>query len=170
VSFLRNQTVSQSFVYIEVDTPSGLFGIDNGGRIYDSNGKFIEVDLSELFGDSGIGTVTDHKSGLTWQKDDDDQRKSWSEAIKYAKLMSLAGHSDWRLPSEKELVSLWNNFGSSNEARTAHFPSMKSKGYWSSTSNPRASDEAYVVVFDRGGVFSSSKTEEYFVRCVRQNG
>jgi len=167
VAFLRAQNVSEQFLYIEVDTPSGRFGIDNGGRIYDSKGDFIAVDTSSLLTDNGDGTVTDNKARLVWQKADDDQRRNWSDAVKYAKSLSLAGRSDWRLPSDKELVSLWNNAGSSDEARKTYFPSMKPKGHWSSTTNPRGSDEAYVIVFDRGGVFSDMKTEDYYVRCVR---
>jgi hypothetical protein len=44
VDFLRKQNVSQPFYYIEVETPSGKFGIDNGGRVYDSRGEFIEAE------------------------------------------------------------------------------------------------------------------------------
>jgi len=44
VEFLRTQSVSQPFYYIEVDTPFGKFGIDNGGRVYDSRGEFIEAE------------------------------------------------------------------------------------------------------------------------------
>ncbi|MFZ4771412.1 MAG: hypothetical protein ACOYLO_14610 [Ferruginibacter sp.] len=39
--FLRRQNVTKPFYYIEVDTPSGRFGIDNAGKIYDNRGRFI---------------------------------------------------------------------------------------------------------------------------------
>lgn len=42
--FLRDQHISELLYYIEVDTPSGRFGIDNGGRIYDGKGQFLEVE------------------------------------------------------------------------------------------------------------------------------
>ncbi len=44
IAFLRTQSVSEPFFYIEVDTTSGKFGVDNGGRIYDSKGSFIEAE------------------------------------------------------------------------------------------------------------------------------
>lgn len=44
VAFLRTQNVTEPYVYIEVVTPSGIFGIDRIGKIYDSAGV--------LFGDS----------------------------------------------------------------------------------------------------------------------
>lgn len=44
IGFLRTQKVSEPFYYVEVETPSGKFGVDNGGRIYDSKGSFIEAE------------------------------------------------------------------------------------------------------------------------------
>jgi hypothetical protein len=42
VAFLRNQNITEGFLYIEVETPSGLFGIDRMGKIYDSGGLQLE--------------------------------------------------------------------------------------------------------------------------------
>jgi hypothetical protein len=42
IRFLQMQRVTEPFYYIEVDTPSGRFGIDNGDRIFDNKGNFIE--------------------------------------------------------------------------------------------------------------------------------
>lgn len=44
IEFLRTQKVSEPFYYVEVDTPAGRFGIDNGERIYDNKGRFIEAE------------------------------------------------------------------------------------------------------------------------------
>jgi ankyrin repeat protein len=41
-AFLRNQKITESFLYIEVETPSGLFGIDGMGKIYDSGGLQVQ--------------------------------------------------------------------------------------------------------------------------------
>ncbi|MFA5257092.1 MAG: hypothetical protein WC360_02985 [Opitutales bacterium] len=42
IAFLKKQNVTEPFYYIEIDTPEGRFGIDNGGRVYDNKGAFIK--------------------------------------------------------------------------------------------------------------------------------
>ena len=57
--------------------------------------------------DNGDGTVTDLNTGLMWQKTPDLKNKStFVQAVAGAKAFRLAGHSDWRLPTIKELYSL----------------------------------------------------------------
>ena len=58
------------------------------------------------FVDNGDGSVTDHATGLTWQKADSDRTMDWKQALAYAEGLELAGHSDWRLPNVKELQSI----------------------------------------------------------------
>lgn len=55
--------------------------------------------------DNGDGTVTDLNTGLMWQKDPGD-KKTYQEAVDNTSSLSLAGYTDWRLPSIKELYSL----------------------------------------------------------------
>lgn len=57
--------------------------------------------------DHGNGTVTDLNTGLMWQQTPELENKStWAEAIAAADTFNLAGYTDWRLPSIKELYSL----------------------------------------------------------------
>ena len=58
------------------------------------------------FVDNGDGTVTDLATGLTWQKADSGVGMNWKDALAYAEDLELAGKSDWRLPSAKELHSI----------------------------------------------------------------
>ncbi len=58
------------------------------------------------FEDNGDGTVTDHATGLMWQQADSENGLDWEEALAYAENLTLAGHSDWRLPTVKELQSI----------------------------------------------------------------
>ncbi|QPJ60885.1 MAG: DUF1566 domain-containing protein [Candidatus Nitronauta litoralis] len=60
-------------------------------------------------------TVTDHKSQLMWQKGDSfhelKKGMTWYDALEYVDRKNnekFAGHSDWRLPSMKELSELWD--------------------------------------------------------------
>jgi hypothetical protein len=55
---------------------------------------------------NGDGTVTDHATGLMWQQRDSGRGMDWEDALAYAEELTLAGHSDWRLPNAKELQSI----------------------------------------------------------------
>ena len=55
--------------------------------------------------DNGDGTITDHVTGLMWQKVMG-QKMSFEEAFRRSKLSHVAGYHDWRVPSIKELYSL----------------------------------------------------------------
>jgi len=65
--------------------------------------------------DNGDGTVSDLVTGLMWSQSPDmdgdgdidyDDKMSWEEAMAGAETFDLAGYTDWRLPSIKEMYSL----------------------------------------------------------------
>ncbi|MEZ5196262.1 MAG: DUF1566 domain-containing protein [Bacteroidales bacterium] len=65
--------------------------------------------------DNGDGTITDLVTGLMWQKSPDmdndgdidyQDKMSYGEAVAGAASFNLAGYTDWRLPSIKEMYSL----------------------------------------------------------------
>jgi len=68
------------------------------------------------FTDNGDGTVTDHCTGLMWQKETAPGEYTWQEALEYCENLSLAGHRNWRLPNVRELESIVD-YG-------RHFPSI----------------------------------------------
>jgi len=43
IAFLKTQAVTEPMVFIEVETPQGPVGIDEGQRIFDESGAFIEA-------------------------------------------------------------------------------------------------------------------------------
>jgi hypothetical protein len=55
--------------------------------------------------DNRDGTITDKNTGLIWQKNPG-QKMTYDQAAAGAAKFKLAGHSDWRLPTIKELYSL----------------------------------------------------------------
>ncbi len=57
------------------------------------------------FQDNGDGTVTDLRTGLMWQKSFA-WDVAWEQAVAEAASFDLAGYTDWRLPTIKELYSL----------------------------------------------------------------
>ncbi|WP_218849764.1 Lcl C-terminal domain-containing protein [Winogradskyella vidalii] len=55
---------------------------------------------------NGDGTITDLATGLMWQQADNGATYDWGSALEYAEDLTLAGHSDWRMPNAKELQSI----------------------------------------------------------------
>lgn len=71
--------------------------------------------IKASYTDNKDGTITDNNTGLMWQKTTDTNgdgkitvadKMTYDQAQAYAKKLTLAGHSDWRVPSIKELYSL----------------------------------------------------------------
>ena len=138
-----------------------------------------------VFRDNGDGTVTEKTKNkeLVWQKDDDARARNWDDSQGLCGSLSLGGHSDWRLPSISELVSLWKNVGSRDEARKKYFPGMKSSEvlypgavapYWSSDAGGGhilqgvGEDSAGFVNFSDGSVHVGTKNFfALYSRCVR---
>ncbi|MCP4317954.1 MAG: DUF1566 domain-containing protein [Hyphomicrobiales bacterium] len=82
------------------------------------------------------GTVTDTATGLTWQQVDDGQTRDWPSALAYCEGLTLAGHSDWRLPNVKELQSIVD-YSKNNPAldQRALNQSDKNGWFWSATTH-----------------------------------
>lgn len=113
------------------------------------------------------GTVTDNVTGLMWQRQENNVGGTWDEAMLYCDNLELAGHSDWRLPSKKELVGLINSGSTAPSIDTDAFPGTQSGGYWSSTSYGHDSQGAWEVAFGGTNAVISHKLFRYYVRCVR---
>lgn len=71
---------------------------------YGQDAQFDGVQPS--YTDNGDGTVTDNVTGLMWQRDLPDDKYTYAESVVYAEASTLAGYTDWRLPTIKELYSL----------------------------------------------------------------
>ncbi|MCB1127652.1 MAG: DUF1566 domain-containing protein [Verrucomicrobiae bacterium] len=116
------------------------------------------------FVDNGNGTVTDHATGLTWQKADSGQGMNWQAALAYAENLNLGGHDDWRLPNAKELQSIVDYSRSPDTTQSpaidpilecSSITNEDGKGdyghYWTSTTHvsPRGANRAVYVAFGR---------------------
>jgi hypothetical protein len=58
------------------------------------------------FVNNNDGTISDTATGLMWQQTDDGVSRDWGNALSYAENLTLANHTDWRLPNAKELNSI----------------------------------------------------------------
>jgi len=83
---------------------------------------------------------------------------------------NLCGHSDWRLPSMRELLTLVHYGVSSPAIDASYFPNTEagSTGHWTASSSPGNVAAAQSVSFSNGTVYSSAnKMNHYSVRLVR---
>jgi len=111
------------------------------------------------FTDNHDGTITDNYTGLIWQKVDSGEC-TFEQASANAKSLKLAGHDDWRLPTQVELLSLVNH--SYNPAIDRNFfPSHATSQaeYWW-TNQPSGSDRVWVV--NRGGGTGAKRKDQAF--------
>jgi hypothetical protein len=98
--------------YVIIDTYQTTF-YDNETEIAEPNpgDDYYGQDAHTIgnqssFVDNGNGTVTDLTTGLMWQQNLPDFKYSYENCVNYADTCTLAGFTDWRLPSIKELYSL----------------------------------------------------------------
>jgi hypothetical protein len=112
--------------------------------------------------------VLDSETGLMWQADQSKQRATFTEAATIAADLTLAGHSDWRVPTRKELVSLIDDSRHNPAIDVDYFPKTKSTWYWSASPCAWAPGSfAWVVYFGSGGVYNGGQNYAAFVRAVR---
>jgi hypothetical protein len=135
---------------------------------------------------SNGNTVTDNRTGLTWQKCAPGQndttcsgtatRYNWSGALSYCNNLSLANQTDWRIPSAKEFESLTDDTKFNPSIDTQFFPNtVYDRYWWSSTTSASSPNLVWYVAFGGGSVVSSGDKDplgNLNVRCVRggQNG
>jgi hypothetical protein len=133
--------------------------------------------------DNGDGTVTDHKTRLTWEKKTTANVNgvyTWYAALDYAAELNamnggqgFAGYNDWRLPNVRELQSIVDYSRSAPCIDPVFGPTMGTLNfvdYWTSTSwSPSPQNNAWSVDFaGAGGTgLAFGKVSALRVRVVR---
>ena len=113
-------TATLSANYPIVDTgETAFYSNDNVIREPDEGDRFYGQDATysgnqPSYTDNRDGTVTDNVTGLMWQQDPG-EKMTWSEAVEMLNGFELAGYTDWRLPTIKELYSLIDFSGQTNK-------------------------------------------------------
>jgi len=139
-------------------------------------------------------TVKDEVTGLTWQKTYDSGTYYWASiqtVVDNLNTQNYGGYNDWRVPTIKELYSLWNGSVGWPYIDTEYFDikytdeqDLSHAIFWSSDkytgvlgnisggNGEAAGDElAFGVNFGTGHIksYSISSGPKHFVRCVRGN-
>jgi hypothetical protein len=143
-----------------------------GGQILSLTAEKPELEPSNdpRFQDNKDGTITDLDEGLMWKKIDIYQEKkvwiNWNDAQTFLEKFNkdaYANHSDWRLPTRKELESLyeedkdtpWKYYWTENVLHIDPIFGYSSCCFWSS----EAYKEKYAWGFNyiRGKSYPSTK-------------
>ena len=114
--------------------------------------------------------VTDSTTGLQWQDEYvvKIRKRTWASAIDYCEIaLSLGGHNDWRLPNEKELLSIADRSRNHPAIDKTVFFYTEWENYWSSTTDADNALNAWIVYFRYGTAYTFAKNNEHYVRCVR---
>jgi len=143
------------------------------------------------YSNNGNGTITDNVTSLMWQQctalksgptcsGGTLKAYNWYEATGTVDVTSnptgtnacggtFLGHSDWRLPTDFELMTI-ADYGllSAPAITTAYFPGTGSWFYWSSPGSAVSSTDAWATEFNAGTTMAIPKTSgTTVVRCVR---
>ncbi len=116
--------------------------------------------------DGGDGTVLDNWTSLVWQKMVTGTY-TWQAAGAYCAGLNVAGHTDWRLPTLIELVSIVDYGFNGPSISPTYFPGTSASSYWSSTPVAGAPTSAWAVWFGSGATEVDAMTGALSVRCVR---
>lgn len=118
--------------------------------------------------DDTSGTVLDNDTGLVWQRGVPAPAYTWYGALAYCEGLSLAGQTDWRLPTRKELHTIVDVRTYNPPIDALAFPGTPADFFWSSSPNVTYSySGVWGVDFTQGHGTYHDATEAHRVRCVR---
>ena len=141
----------------------------------DDSGNVLDDSASEW------AMVRDEVTGLTWEvkTDDDsihdvDNLYTWQEAqdglIAQLNSDNFGGHSDWRLPTIKELFSIAHKGLENPAIDQDYFQSIissDSDGYWASTAYFDDPLSAWQIRFMYGDIYHKDRSESNYACAVR---
>ncbi len=116
------------------------------------------------------GTVTDEVTELVWQAVVSKNPLTWQEAVNYCDTLELAGHSDWRLPTIRELRSLSDDRIAQPSIAPDTFPEAGIGEWWSATVQANRPERAWYMDSRTGLVTYRDRTETLRVMAVRGGG
>lgn len=176
---MKQLTAYDKFIQQALKYGFSLFGLPKTGQktVYQSgdDGTYQKgyPRTGARFTDNGDGTITDNGTGLIWAKDGNGAgcrngaNGTWGAIIAWAAGLTFAGHSDWRLPNAKELMSIVDSGEANPAVDITFFPNTRSLKYWTSTTYAANTGYAWGVYFNYGGVYNFAKSGANYARAVR---
>ncbi len=124
-----------------------------------------KLDKLDFTRDDARKIVTQSVANLQWQDNEAValNKTSWSGALGYCADLTLADKTDWRLANETELLSILD-YSKQNPSINSAFVNAPLASYWSSSTDIDNTSKAWKVSYYSN---SQSKSNEYYVRCVR---
>lgn len=113
------------------------------------------------------GTALDMNTNLMWQRLDDGIMRTWTEAENYCAGLNLGGHTDWRLPSKRELIGIVHYGLASPAIDRSTFPDTKNTHYWTSSRMTCSDGEPWSIDFSSGNYHLLLPSSHAYARCVR---
>jgi hypothetical protein len=112
--------------------------------------------------------VIDRVTGLSWQRVVGPDSYGLHRANEYCEGLTLAGHSDWHLPSMIELASISDTSQFDPAADPVAFANTPSEPFWSSQTDITNAGLGWYLLFKSGGTFiGNDVTRLARARCVR---
>jgi len=114
--------------------------------------------------------VLDKETGLVWEKSPSNAVYKWLGAIAHcSNELNVDSRKGWHLPTVEQLASLVDtSVGVSLKLPTGHpFTNVESSYYWAATTGVYDTTGAWGVLFSNGAVGTQSKTDNWYVWCVR---
>jgi hypothetical protein len=135
---------------------------------YGQDGVYLSAPMALT--DNGNGTVTDNNTGLTWQQTPDRTGLNWDNAGAYCSALDMGGHTDWRLPSRREIATLVSYNRSIPTFSYLLQTSTTTESFWTSTTYVVDTTQAFAL--SSGGAYMERHTKDsssptLVTRCVR---
>jgi hypothetical protein len=122
------------------------------------------------YSDNGNGTITDNVTGLMWQKGYNGSVQLDIEADDYCAGLTLADFSDWRLPSDFELMTIVDYGTTAPAINGTYFPNTRYDSRWWTLTDGLSSSfftGRWEVDFKTGNLGTRFFLGTSYARCVR---
>lgn len=116
---------------------------------------YVESDAHLMWQDQ---KYTDSEDGAYKRHHSAGKVGNWNYAVNYCRRLNYAGYSDWRLPTEDELMHVHNIPGQV-------FSYFRANDFWTST--PTVEGKYYVVYPTDAYPYKRSRRQSNYIRCVR---
>lgn len=158
-----------TFPYIPTENPTGWYQSTGANWIMnptnDTGTGSGGVASDGLCNGTEACVIKDRFTNLMWAKADSTTR-TWETAITFCEGSSYGTFTDWRVPTQKELMQAYSD-GIWSQKDSTHLNLTISAYYWTSTTAGSSTTNAWIMGPGYGEVLTSGKTTSTRVICVR---